>query len=103
MSDFLLYHSSKIARQLSRLLILLFIIYMNALPIIKHFNDSFEYNYLQVEILGEEDLDGKEIFEEKPAKVDPVFLAKLVTPIPFFSHFFSDFNPDILIPAPKYS
>jgi hypothetical protein len=103
MIDFVIYHISKIARQLSRLLMLLFIIYINALPIIKHFNDRFEYNYMQVEVLGEEDLAGKEIFVEKPAKEEPVYLAKLVMLIPFFSHFFSDFKPDILLPPPKYS
>ena len=103
MSKVVLYHLSMIARPLSRLIILIFILYFNALPNIKNFSYKFESNNLQGEVWGEKDIDEKEIYVERPEKKDQIYSNKLIPLKPFVSNFISDFNPDILIPPPKYS
>ncbi len=103
MKHYLLSLFSKIVHSLGHFMILLFILYINALPILKNVNYKIESNYLQSEILGEEDLEEREFFIEKQEKKELVCSAKFIDPTSFIGHHFSEFNPDIQIPPPKYS
>jgi hypothetical protein len=103
MSELIIYYLSVIARSLGRLSIILFIVYINALPLVKSFSYQFDSKYLQCEVLGEEDLVEKEIITEKSEKKEGNSIDFIKSQLAFIGHFVSEFNPDIQIPPPKYS